>query len=149
MALFIYDLYWMLLPNKLIYPTLLVAAVGRFWFILLEPNKVHSFLNWALAILIASGIFLFLFYFSKGKWIGFGDVRLGLVLGTLVGSPGLSFLLIFVASLLGTLAALPGLFSGNRNLSSRIPFGPFLILATFIVVLFGQPFLDWYSSFLI
>jgi leader peptidase (prepilin peptidase)/N-methyltransferase len=146
LALAVYDARWMLLPNKMIHPTLAAAVVGRAAYIgVYEGRPWHALGMWALSVAVASGIFFALFMISKGQWIGYGDVRLGLITGTLLATPAKSFLMIFLASLLGSLAAAPHLFKGQKTLTSRLPYGPFLIIATAIVVVFGGPFLDWYS----
>jgi leader peptidase (prepilin peptidase)/N-methyltransferase len=145
-ALAIYDLNWMLLPNKLIYPTLLVAVAARgFYVAAYELRPFHALLYWGASLLVASGFFWLLFMVSRGRWIGYGDVRLGLVTGTLLASPSLSFMMIFLASLAGSLIAIPLLAYRNQSLGSRLPYGPFLIGATFFVMLFGQTLLDWYN----
>lgn len=149
LALLIYDLRWMLLPNKIIYPTLAVAAAGRLIYLIsFEPDAGSALANWALGVLVASGLFWLIFVASSGKWIGYGDVRLGLITGTVLADPALSVLMIFVASLLGTLVALPALASGRKSIGSRLPFGPFLITATALVLLFGQAPIDWYRRLL-
>jgi leader peptidase (prepilin peptidase) / N-methyltransferase len=147
LALAVYDARWMLLPSKMIYPTLLVAVAGRAAYIVFyEARPWHALGMWALSVAVASGVFFLLFTISKGRWIGYGDVRLGLITGTLLATPAKSFLMIFLASLLGSLAAAPHLFKGQKTLTSRLPFGPFLIIATAVVVVFGGPFLDWYGK---
>lgn len=148
LALAVYDLRWMLLPNKLVYPTFVVAAVGRVTYIIgYEPTKWSALLNWAGAVAVASGLF-FLIYNLSEKYIGGGDITLGLVTGTILATPFKAVLLIFLASVLGLLFALPGLISHSKKLTSKIPYGPFLIAATFIVVLFGQAISDWYARLL-
>jgi prepilin signal peptidase PulO-like enzyme (type II secretory pathway) len=147
LALAVYDLRWMILPNKMIYPTLLVAVVGRLAYIILFASEpLHSALLWFLSVAIASGVFYALFVVSKGKWIGFGDVRLGLITGTLLADPQLSLAMIFLASLLGTILIIPSLLSGKKNMASRLPYGPLLITATAILVVFGDFLLDWYKG---
>lgn len=149
MALLVYDIRWMLLPNRIIYPTLLVALAGRLAYILLfSEHFLHSLLYLLASVAVASGIFWILFEVSKGKWIGFGDVRLGFITGVVLAKPSLSLLMIFVASLLGTMAAIPGLATGKKTVLSKMPFGPFLITATWLVLLFGQSFIDWYTGLL-
>jgi leader peptidase (prepilin peptidase)/N-methyltransferase len=147
LALLIYDVRWMLLPSKLIYPTLLAAASGNLAYLLLaQTDRTHFLLQWFSSVLVASGIFFILHIISKGRWIGFGDVRLGLVTGTLLHSPGISFLMIFLASILGTVFVLPSMLRGRRGIGSRLPYGPFLILATALCILLGQSLLDWYLN---
>lgn len=147
MALLVYDLRWMLLPNRIIYPTLFVGLAGRLAYTLFyAANKAFSLELLALSIGIASGIFYLLFYASKGRWIGFGDVRLGLITGTILGRPSLSLLMIFVSSVLGTLFAVPALLRGNKTLMSKLPYGPFLIVATGFTLLWGGQIIDWYKG---
>jgi prepilin signal peptidase PulO-like enzyme (type II secretory pathway) len=145
MALLLYDLRYMLLPSRILYPTLVLATAGRLFYILSYSSDIaYSFELLGLSLLVASGVFAVLFYISRGRWIGFGDVRLGLITGTLLATPAKSFLMIFLASLLGTAVALPAVASGRSKMSSRIPYGPFLIAATAITLLFGQSFINWY-----
>jgi prepilin signal peptidase PulO-like enzyme (type II secretory pathway) len=150
LALLIYDIRWMLLPNRIIYPTLAVASLGRILYIFTsQDNKLHAILMWALSVLVASGIFWALYVISAGKWIGFGDIRLGFITGTLLASPGKSFLMIFLGSILGTLFIAPALVAGKRDLTSKLPFGPFLIAGCAVALLFGSSILDWYNRILL
>ena len=149
LTLAVYDLRWMLLPNNILYPTFLVAITGRLAYILFSSNDIaHSFWLLALSILVAGGIFWLIYELSRGKAIGFGDVRLGLISGTVLADPLLSLQMIFVASVLGTVAILPGLLKGRKSLTTKVPYGPFLIVATFIVLLFGSSFSGWYQRLL-
>lgn len=149
-ALAIYDWRWMILPSRILYPTAAIAVAGRLAYIVsFSPNPWHELLDWWLAVVVAAGLFLLLFIISKGKWIGYGDVRLGLITGTLLASPAKAFLMIFVASLLGTIYALPTLLAGKQKLTQKVPFGPFLICSTAIVLLFGASLIGWYSHSLV
>jgi leader peptidase (prepilin peptidase)/N-methyltransferase len=148
-ALAVYDFRWQQLPNKILYPALIAALAGRLAYILvLAPHKAHSFGLLSLSLLVASGLFWLIFTVSGGKWIGYGDVRLGLVTGTILASPAKSLLMIFLASIIGTLFVAPALVSGRKQLASKIPFGPFLILATAISLLFGDSLINLYKNLL-
>lgn len=150
LALLVYDYKWMLLPNRILYPTAATAIVGRLIYILgLESDISASLVQWFLSVAVASGIFWLIFAISDGKWIGYGDVRLGVITGTVLASPAKSFLMIFLASILGTLFVLPALAAGRRKLAGKVPFGPFLITATFLVLLFGQQIIDFYKNTLL
>ncbi len=149
LALAVYDLRYMLLPNKILYSAAAVAAGGRLVYILgFELDKVNVAFVWVLSVAVASGLFWLIYIVSQGKAIGFGDVRLGFISGTVLADPLLSLLMIFAASVLGTLFVLPGLVSKRRSMISKVPYGPFLIAATFIVLLFGERLSDWYSGLL-
>lgn len=150
LALALYDLRWQILPNKIIYPTLLVAASGRAAAIIAyAPDKATTLLSWLAAVAVASGFFWLLWQLSKGKWIGYGDVRLGLITGSLLAKPELAMVMILLASLLGTLVNLPLIAAGRRKLASRVPFGPFLIAATFLTLLYGESIINWYKELLV
>jgi leader peptidase (prepilin peptidase)/N-methyltransferase len=101
---------------------------------------------WALSVLVASGIFWLLFMISKGRWIGYGDVRLGWITGTLLQIPQKSLLMIFIASIIGCFVSLPLMAFGKQRLSAKIPFGPYLIIATYICLLFGDSIISWYRQ---
>jgi prepilin signal peptidase PulO-like enzyme (type II secretory pathway) len=146
LALLVYDLRWMLLPSKILYPTAALAAAGRLIYLIgFEQYKLHSLFWWILSVLAASGIFWLLFVVSRGGWIGYGDVRLGLITGTLLANPAHSLLMIMAASVLGTVVVLPALLAGRKALTAKLPFGPFLIVAAGAVLLFGAPIINWYT----
>lgn len=85
--------------------------------------------------------FFLLWYFSKGKWMGLGDAKLGLGLGWLLGASSLdAFILAFW---LGAMISL--LIVGWQHwqrvqkrltMKSEVPFAPFLFAATFLVYFF-------------
>lgn len=142
-ALTLYDIRWYLLPDKIVWPLVVLAlgqvAIHAFVF----DGGVEVLVSAFWGVVIASGIFFVLYYLSKGEWIGGGDVKLGIVLGLLTGGPLPALLLIFLASCFGTLASLPLLLQKKLGRTSVIPFGPFLMLATAVIVLFGQKITDW------
>lgn len=150
LALAVYDLRWMLLPNKIIYPTLAATVAGRAGYIIAFAGRpLHSLLLWVLSLAVASGVFFVLFMVSGGKWIGYGDVRLGLITGTLLATPQKSLAMIFIASFIGSLAVIPSLAAGKRTMASRLPYGPFLIVAAGLMVLFGDSLINWYKNLII
>jgi prepilin signal peptidase PulO-like enzyme (type II secretory pathway) len=149
MALIVYDLRWMLLPNKIIFPLIGVGSISAFLQVVASSVPLRTAFLSLGGLAVAGGLFYVLFQISGGKWIGGGDVKLGFAIGLLLGSPILAFLMLFVASLLGLLVAVPGIVLRKSTFSTKIPFGPFLILATIIVMLFGQHIVDWYGTTLL
>jgi len=147
-ALTVYDIRWFLLPNKLIYPLVAIALAQAAIVVGISADPLKTVVNISLAILVGGGIFYLIFQISQGKWIGGGDVRLGWLLGLIVGTPAKSLLFIFIAAIAGTLVSVPLLASGRLKRNAVIPFGPFLILGAVITVLFGSSILDWYQNFL-
>ena len=149
MALAVYDLRWMLLPNRIVYLLIALSVLQVFVKLGLSDDKglVLSQAFWGL--LVIGGLFYGLFQLSKGKWIGGGDVKLSFMIGLLVGGPLNSILAIFVASFLGSLVSLPMIAKKSLKPTSHIPFGPFLLIATAVVYLYGARVADWYTSTLL
>ncbi|MES3005218.1 MAG: prepilin peptidase [Patescibacteria group bacterium] len=144
-VIMIYDIRHKIIPNKLVY-----AFIGLSFFKLLVYLFCKNFVLTGLDLLdILSPIllfspFAFLWYVSGGKWIGFGDAKLALGMGALLGFiSGINA--IILAFWIGALWSIYIIFhdrirSSRKKpigLKSEIPFAPFLILAT-IVVFFTQ-----------
>src|SRR6266542_3435082 len=106
-ALAVYDLKWFLLPDVIVFPLMALAAIQVLGVWVIFGGSWRDVVSSILGALAISGLFFALFEISKGKWIGFGDVKLGVVLGLLAGGPVQAFVLLFVASLLGVLFSLP------------------------------------------
>lgn len=140
--LFVYDLRWMLLPDKIVavFTVLALAfalavaityqGIGYLWWSILTGASISAF-------------FYGLYVVSRGQWIGGGDVKLLVGLGFITGSIVNGLLMIFIASLIGTLLVLPGIMFGRFNLTQRIPFGPLLIMSAIVVFLLGQNIDVW------
>jgi prepilin signal peptidase PulO-like enzyme (type II secretory pathway) len=147
-ALTLYDLKWFLLPDKIVYPLILLAALEVI--VVAVANKdAGGLLNAALGGIIISGIFYALFQLSGGAWIGGGDVKLAVVLGLLAATPLKALLVMFLSSVIGTICSIPILLKGKKGLQAKVPYGPFLLAATVVVVLWGQQFIDWYTTTLL
>jgi prepilin signal peptidase PulO-like enzyme (type II secretory pathway) len=143
-ALAVYDSRWMLLPNKLVY-IMIGVSLGLVLLRFINDPVVDTLLTAGLGVLCLAGLFYAFFQLSGGKWIGGGDVKLAIALGLLVGGPTNAFLLLFLASFGGSLVAIPLLMAGKAKRSTHVPFGPFLIAATYIVYLFGSYITLWYE----
>jgi len=144
-ALFVYDLRWMILPNRIVFPLIGLAIFARSYDFFEDGQDADTLQMAILGALLLGGLFYTIFAVSKGRWIGGGDVKLGIFIGILLG-PILSYLVLLLASLLGSVVILSliGLKIIKRN--QQVPFGPFLIAATYIAMLCGQRIVDWYSS---
>ena len=134
-ALAVYDLRWYILPDKIVFPIILLALVQLIGSVVFYNLGWQAIASAFWGVLISSGLFYAVFVFSKEQWIGGGDVKLGIVIGILIGGPMMSLMMLFTASSLGSLIGIPLLIAGKRKV--RLPFGPFLLIATVIMTLFG------------
>ena len=93
--------------------------------------------------LVAGGFFWAVHTLSKGRGMGFGDVKLGFALGALLGWPDIFFALIF-AFLIGGAWSLFVLVFRHYGMKSKLPFGPFFALGVLWLAFFGEATLRWY-----
>lgn len=141
LVIFIYDyLYKEIIP-------------GLIWFGVVAALFFH-FLTGYLAIpdmllgaLIGGGFFLAQYLFSKGRWIGGGDVRMGVMMGFWLGWK-LTIFALMGAYILGAIIGIIMIIVKRKNMRSEIPFGTFLAIATFFTLYYGANVLNWYLSLL-
>ncbi|RWZ79525.1 MAG: prepilin peptidase [Candidatus Chaera renei] len=146
--LFVYDLRWYLLPDKIMLPLIVLAAIS---FVLRGGVLSSSFslsafaASLAAALAVVGGLYWALYLFSRGRWVGLGDVKLGVFIGLALGWQG-ALVALMLANLAGFLIVLPGLALRKLNMTSRVPFGPFLIAGFVAAGLFGEWLIDWYLN---
>jgi prepilin signal peptidase PulO-like enzyme (type II secretory pathway) len=138
-ALFVLDLRWYVVPDEVTLPLILFAlaanlALGFAWTSL------------ALGVFIGGGLYLSLWALSQGRWVGAGDIRLGALLGAMLGATG-TLLALYLAYLIGGAVAVALLASGRKGLKGRLPMGTFLTTGAFFVMLFGDHLERWLTPF--
>lgn len=143
-VLFVYDLRWSLLPDVVNWPFIALGAV----YAGLSAMAVSHLTDWLWSLLggvfVLSGIYLLLYIVSRGGWIGFGDVKLGLGLALFLADWRLSFLALFAANLIGTLIVLPAMIKGKVQKNTKVPFGPLLIIGFLLAWFFGYMIINNY-----
>lgn len=140
LVIFFTDLGKGIIPNKILYPTFVIILIYVFSNQNLINHLISSF---------ASFIFFFLIYFlSKGKGMGFGDVKFAAVLGLLLGFP-LVITCFYIGFLTGGIVGLIlVIWRKKRFKKDTIPFGPFLSLAGLISIFLGDLLVSRLLSFL-
>lgn len=144
--LFVYDLKWSLLPNKIVFPLIGVTALSAMFTVFGSTDIAGDLISLAVAVVLLSGLYFILWLISKGQWIGFGDVKLGLALALLLGDWRLAFLTLFAANFIGCLIVVPGMLMGKISRQTRVPFGPLLILGAVIAAWWGSGVMTWYFA---
>lgn len=145
-----YDARTMILPDRILAPLIVFAAVSLVAQIL-AGRSAHALVEAAGAIAVCSGIFAAVYAYgvrTHKELIGFGDVKLGILIGLLVSGAFQGFLVLFLASVLGCVWVLVAAAGSRTSITSsmtmHVPFGPFLIAATFVTVLWGADVLALY-----
>jgi len=143
LIIFVFDLKHYLILDKVTIPAMVAAFVFN---ILLYPNWRYVFFL-LLAAIIGGGFFLLQYLISQGKWIGGGDIRLGVVMGFMLGWPKIVTALV-IAYIVGALFSLGLLVLKKKKLNSQIPFGTFLAVGTFLALFWADNLYQWYANYL-
>lgn len=140
-----------LLPNRIVYPSFIVVFI---------VSLLYSFLNWQesgvanfspfIGMGILLSLFLMVFLVSRGKGLGFGDVKLSTVLGLALGLLNfwLTFVMFFLTYLFGAIYAIFLLKLSKVDRKSEIAFGPWMMLGFWLTVFWGRLILEFYLGFL-
>lgn len=93
------------------------------------------------AAIVAAGILGGLWFFSAGRWMGFGDVKLIFATSLILGFPAAiaGFLFAFWS---GGIAGALLILTGAKNLRQQIPFGPFILFGAALAWFFSSLFLN-------
>lgn len=98
------------------------------------------------SVLILGGLYFVLYAVSRERWVGLGDVFLGIGLGLLLADWMLALVALFMANLIGTIVVLVGFATKKVKRGQHVPFGPFFIAGAVVAQLFGQSIITWYLS---
>ncbi len=137
-ALFVFDLCWFIVPDEVSIPLIIIAVVINF----LLGVPLTSLL---IGASIGGGLYALLWIISRGTWVGSGDIRLGVLLGAMLGWP-LALVALEVAYLVGGAIAFALLLSGQKKLGSKLPMGTFLTFGIFITLLYGPALVSWWMG---
>lgn len=140
-VVFVYDAKYQIILPPLMWLGAALAFVLNYFFLGFSAGSL------ALGILVGAGFFLLQYAVSRGRWIGGGDIHLGLLMGALLGWPNILAALFF-SYVVGALVSVPLLISGKKQWASQIPFGTFLAAGTMIAMLWGSGIIEWYTGLL-
>lgn len=124
-AILFFDLDHLLIPDVFVIPCALFAFAFSF--------AQHRILAGIESAAIAGGAFGLVYLATRGRGMGLGDVKLAAVLG-LAFSAGGGVALVAASFVIGALVALPVLLAGSRGRRDALPFGPFLVVAAYLLV---------------
>lgn len=136
LVIFFIDIDHQIIPNRLVLLLLAYTVVIQ---------VIAPMVPWPdalLGALLGGGLFLLLAVVSGGG-MGGGDIKLVAVLGLWFGWAQL-LLLMFLSFLGGGLVGGILLVLGIKKRKDGVPFGPFLVLAAFVVTMWGQQLINWY-----
>lgn len=97
--------------------------------------------NYVIGFVSVSGFLLLIFLVTKGRGIGFGDVKLMAAAGLLLGWK-LIILSLGLGCVLGSIIHITLMYVKDKD--RVIAFGPYLSLGIFISMLYGEQIIEWY-----
>ena len=138
------DLNEQIIPDVISLPGIVIGFILSFF----VPYIL--FINSALGVVIGGGIILIIglagSVIFKKEAMGGGDVKLAAMIGAFLGW---RFIIIslFLGFFLGALAGIILILSKIKNREDTMPFGPFIVLGSFITLLWGEKIMSWYMGF--
>ena len=138
--IFFIDLKHFIIPNELTYPLMVIGLLKSFDPNLnttLFPNLVNSLIGGLFGYII---IWLIIFIYKKlrnKEGMGLGDAKLLSAIGFWFGWASIPFI-IFFSSVIALLSVVPDIIKNKKNLSSQIPFGPYIIIGCLMFLIFNE-----------
>lgn len=130
--LFLFDLRRLTLPLSILIPVIVLAVLSRG--IYADWNDISR------AVAIPVALFGAQYLLSRGRWIGSGDIWMGVLLGVLLGTYGMT-LAIVLAYTLGASVGIILLLSGLATRTTAVPLGSFLAVGGWVAMMWGEKLL--------
>lgn len=127
-SLFFFDLRWHILPDVF---TFGLSAIALARLVGLRSDLLVNCLATGAAL---AGVFGLLYLISHGRWLGLGDVKMGLLIGLLFGFPaavGVTLIAIWVGALVGVALMI----RHRATMETALPFGTFWAAAAVLAVI--------------
>ncbi len=147
LLIFFYDLKYFLIPDIAVFSLIGLSFLFLFSEFLFEGD-VEILIHGIFAALGAFLVFFLLFYFTKGRGMGFGDVKFVVFMGLFLGVPNIIAGL-FISFLLGAIIGIILILFKKKGMKSQIPFGPFLVIGTLLALSFGETIMEFYINHLL
>ena len=120
---------------------LITLFIFSFFYKLFNNVTIQQFSNFFLSgLIVALPIFL-IYYFSKERAMGLGDVYLSTIIGFLLGWKR-GYLALYIAVITGAIFGLVLIVLKKKKLQSKIAFGPFIVIGTIVMLFWGEKIME-------
>ncbi len=143
--IFFIDLKHYIIPNALTFPLMIIGFVKSFdpnLNINLFPNYLNSLIGGILGYLVIWLIILFYKKIKNKEGMGLGDAKLLSAIGFWFGWVSIPFI-IFLSSIIALIVVTPSLINKSKEMSSQIPFGPYLVIGCVLYLLLFKQILKF------
>jgi leader peptidase (prepilin peptidase)/N-methyltransferase len=138
------DLNEQIVPDVISLPGIVIGFIISFFV------PYISFINSALGVFAGGGTILIIglagSVIFKKEAMGGGDVKLAAMIGAFLGWRYI-IISLFLGFFLGALAGIVLILSKIKSREDVVPFGPFIVLGSFITLLWGEQIISWYIGF--
>lgn len=124
-----------------------VMSIGFILFGFLHVLLWTPFLSLFFGVVLGGGFYFVQHILGKGKWVGGGDIILGLFLGFVLGYEKL-IVTLFFAYLIGGIFGSFLLLQKKKTLKSRLPMGAFLAIGGLLSFFWGDRIIEYYMNLL-
>jgi leader peptidase (prepilin peptidase)/N-methyltransferase len=131
-ALFFFDFKHQVLPDAIVFPLGLLVLLRLFT---LRPDLL---LNGVITGAVLAAVLGLMYAISRGRWLGFGDVKLAFVVGMLFSFPG-AVGVTFIAVWAGALVGVSMIALKKMTMQSALPFGSFWVAVAILTILWPGP----------
>ena len=139
------DIDKMLLPDQLTQPLLWFVLLASSWAVFLSPK--YTIIGAAAGYLSLWSVY-WVFKLVTGKeGMGYGDFKLMAVVGAVVGAVKLP-MVVLLSSAVGAVIGICMMIASEKTKDTHIPFGPYIAIAGWLTMLWGDEMLAWYMAFL-
>ncbi|NOU51606.1 prepilin peptidase [Pseudoalteromonas sp. JBTF-M23] len=145
-ALIFIDIDHMLLPDQITLPLLWLMLIASTFNITIAPTE--AIIGAAVGYLSLWSVY-WLFKLATGKeGMGYGDFKLLAIFGALLGWQAI-LTIVLLSSCVGAIIGSIQLAVQGKDKSTPIPFGPYLAIAGWLTLLFGDIIENWYFSLIL
>lgn len=133
-VIFVSDLKYQIIPDSMVVVIALstLAAIG------LQADHLYASCG--------AGLFFYAIWrLTKGRGMGFGDVKLAFALGLFLGFPDI-IVALYMAFLTGAIVGVILILIGQKRPKSKIAFGPFLVAGAVGALVWGQSIVQWWKG---
>lgn len=146
------DFQEQIIPDELSYSLIFLGLLFSFfnselylkWLFYLPP-VINRLASSYLGLVIGGGVLYFIAWVSRGG-MGGGDIKLAAGLGAFLGWEN-TLIMLGLSFFLGGMAGVILLATGKKKRKDAVPFGPFIALATFIILLYSQEIQQLISNY--
>ena len=136
LVIFVTDGKYQIIPDSMV----AAGLIGVLIILGIRPDRI-------LTALVTTFFFYCLYLVTRGRGLGFGDVKFSFLLGYLAGYPKI-IVALYLAFLTGAAGGVILILAGKRKLKSRIAFGPFLVIGLAVSLVWGDRLISWFLKFL-